>query len=77
MMKAETMEALEGMAHGIQDFEKSPGLTGAERCEQFATRSVIKIGQIDRTIALVAQDLDERGPALLGRGLKLAVNDPQ
>jgi hypothetical protein len=77
MMKPETMEALEGIAHGSQDFEKSPALTGAERGEQFATRSVIKIGQIDRAVALVAQDFDERGPALFGRGLELAVNDAQ
>lgn len=77
MMKAETMEALEGITHGNQDFEKSPGLAGAERGEQFATRSVIKIGQIDRAVALVAQDFDERGPALFRRGLELAVNDAQ
>ena len=59
----------------MQDSGSPPRLTHAERSEQFATRGVIELGQIDRAVAFVAQNFDERGPALLGRRLKLTLND--
>ena len=61
--------------HGLQDCGRPPRLASAERGEQFATRRVIEIRQVDRAVALVAQDLDERRPSLFGRWLKLALND--
>ncbi len=52
-------------------------LPGAERRVEFATRSLVELGKIDRAVALVTQDFDEGGPAFFGWGLKLAVNDAQ
>ena len=52
-------------------------LACAERRQEFPTRSLVENRQIDGTVALIAQDLDQRRPSLFRRGLKLAIGDTQ
>ena len=52
-------------------------LAGAERGKQLPTRGVVETGEVDRAVALIAQDFDERRPSLFRWRLKLAVHNAQ
>ena len=67
---------------GLASAERTAGrpraqLACAERRQEFPTRSLVENRQIDGTVALIAQDLDQRRPSLFRRGLKLAIGDTQ
>ncbi|HXT68571.1 MAG TPA: hypothetical protein VN700_02380 [Vicinamibacterales bacterium] len=66
-----------GLAAVQKAVETWEHLTGAERRKQFAARSFVELGKIDRAVALVAQNLNECGPAFFGWGLELAVKHAQ
>ena len=49
----------------------------AERRQEFPARRLVNHGQIDRTVALVAQHFDQRRPPFFGGRLHLSFHDTQ
>jgi len=64
-------EQLEIVGHG------RPPSAGAQCDEQIAPGRLLEIVQVQRVVALVAQDLDECRPALFLRRLGLPIEDTQ
>jgi hypothetical protein len=64
-----------GRAAVQESVESVEHLSCAEGRKQLAARSFVELGKIDRAVALVAQDFEERGPAFFRWGLELTVND--
>lgn len=63
-----------------KDSRAGPGaltLARAERRQQFATRGLVEDRQVDRTVALVAQNFNQGRPSLFRRRLKLTIRDAQ
>ena len=50
-----------------------PRLPHAERDVQFPTGALVELVKVDRAIALIAKDFDQRGSAFFLRRLKLLV----
>src|SRR4029434_10777239 len=57
-----------------RDIAAPPALAGPERRQEVAARGIVQCSQIDRGVAFVAEDFDERRPSLFGWRKQLAIS---